>query len=84
VSEERRRVCGLGSSKFFFPKTCFGGMSYVLGFLGGEMMVEALIGGIDKSLTTTDKIIVSDPAASLTQYLQGKFKNSAKKYKKSQ
>jgi len=44
-------------------------MSYVIGFLGGGMMAEALIGGIDKSLTTTDKIIVSDPAASLTQYL---------------
>jgi pyrroline-5-carboxylate reductase len=59
-------------------------MSYVLGFLGGGMMVETLIGGFDKRLTTTDKIIVSDPASSLTQYLQGMFKNSAKKYKRSQ
>jgi len=48
-------------------------MSYVIGFLGGGMMAEALIGGIAKSLTTTDKIIVSDPVASRLKYLEEKF-----------
>jgi len=48
-------------------------MSYTIGFLGGGMMAEALIGGITGGLTTTDKIVVSDPVAPRLQYLQTKF-----------
>jgi len=48
-------------------------MSFNIGFLGGGMMAEALIGGITSGLTTTDKITVSDPVAARLKYLEDKF-----------
>jgi pyrroline-5-carboxylate reductase len=48
-------------------------MSFTIGFLGGGMMAEALIGGITSGLTTTDKIFVSDPVAPRLKYLNDKF-----------
>jgi len=48
-------------------------MTFKIGFLGGGMMAEALIGGITTGLTTTDKICVSDPIAPRLKYLEEKF-----------